>query len=255
MRNGIGQPLFELALQAAEERVFIRPAGHIRQLLLARILVALEMQRADLQALQIAQQLLVLVQIHAQLPGHLRLGRRVSQPRRENANRLLDGAALAAQLARAPVQGSETVQNRAPDTELGVAAELHLLGRIELGKGVHQTHHAGRNQVFDVHVLGKPLVNAAGQKTHDRQMLEQDPLLLAGQHLGGRDRGRIAVAWRPPRGPLLPRCGCRFNAHLNPPFLPNFFSAPSRPDATGSREESPRPRPRPNGVTPLRANA
>jgi hypothetical protein len=44
---------------------------------------------------------------------------------------------------------------------------------IELGEGVHQPHHAGRDQVLDVHMLGQPLVNAAGQKAHDGQMLEQ----------------------------------------------------------------------------------
>jgi hypothetical protein len=51
--------------------ILLGAAGHVGQLLLARILVALHVQGADLQALQIAQQLLVLLQAQPHLRGHL----------------------------------------------------------------------------------------------------------------------------------------------------------------------------------------
>ncbi len=47
MLNGVGKPVFELAPAVAEERVFLRIAGNIGQLFLARVLVALHVQRAD----------------------------------------------------------------------------------------------------------------------------------------------------------------------------------------------------------------
>ncbi len=47
---------------------------------------------------------------------------------------------------------------------------------------------------------GKPLVDAAGEKTHDRQMLEQHPLLLA---------GAVPAASRPADNRLPPRRGAR----------------------------------------------
>jgi len=75
--------------------------------------------------------------------------------------------------------------------------DRHLLVRVELGEGVHQPHNPGRDQVFNVHMLGQALVNAAGQKAHDGQMLQQHPLLLAGENRQRRRRGRIAVAHNP----------------------------------------------------------
>jgi hypothetical protein len=70
------------------------------------------------------------------------------------ANRLFDGAPFAPQLARAPVQRAQTVQDRTPNTELGIAAELDLLGGVEFGKGIHQANHARGEEVFDVDMLG-----------------------------------------------------------------------------------------------------
>jgi hypothetical protein len=147
-------------------------------------------QRSDLQALQIAEKLLVLVEREIHLPSDLSLMRRPSHAGSQDADRLLDRTALAAQLARAPVERAQAVENRPADAELRIAAELHLLLRIELGESVQQPDYARRHEVFDIDVLRQPLMNAPGQEAHDRQMFEQDSFLL-GSHPGIAARRRI----------------------------------------------------------------
>ncbi len=56
------KPLLQFAAQTAKERILIGPSRDVGQLLFARILVALHMQGTDLEALQIAQQLLVFLE-------------------------------------------------------------------------------------------------------------------------------------------------------------------------------------------------
>ena len=204
-----------LASQAAKERILVGAARDIGQLLLARILVALHVQGADLKTLQIAQQLLIVLEIEAHLGGHLMLARRVPKARRQNPDRLFDCTALAAELARAPVEGPQTVKNRAPYAELRIAAELYFFGRVELGKGIEQSHHAGRDQVFDIDVLGQPLVNPAGEKANNRQVLEQHPLLFASQHTALRRRRRIRRhSGRTPDNLCIALTSCRLDSHL-----------------------------------------
>ena len=183
-----------------KERVLLGTAGHIGQLLLAGVLVALHVQGADLQALQVAQQLLVLVQFQRHLGGHLRLARRVAHAGHQHPDGLFDGAALPAQFARAPVHRSQAIQNCAPDAELRVGAKLHLLGWVELGEGIHQPHDPGRNHILDIHVLGEALVNAAGEKAHNGQVFQQHPLLLDGEGRGMPKR-RADTLIRPGRRP------------------------------------------------------
>ena len=224
--NRLGQPLFQLAPQAAKERVFLRTARHIGQLLIARVLIALQVQGANLQALQIAQQLLVFFQLQLHLHRHLSLVRRAAHPRRQHPDCLLHRPALAAQLPRTPVQRSQTVQNRAPDAKLRIAAELHLFGRVELGEGVHQPHHPGRNHILDIHMLGQTLVNAARQEANNGQVFEQHPLLLAGQHWKLHTAGRItARRSTAPRRPLAPHRIRRFRPH-SLPLLERFSRVP-----------------------------
>ena len=76
-------------------------------------------------------------QRHLQFGGDLLLDRRTTETLGEGANRLFDGAALAAQLARTPVQGAQRIEDGATDAELGIALELDLLGVIELRKRIH----------------------------------------------------------------------------------------------------------------------
>ena len=175
------------------------------------------MQRADLESLEIAQQLLVILETNAHLRSDLGLARRTAEAGRQHADGLFDSAPLAAQFARAPIEGAQTVEDRAPDTELRVAAKLHLLFGIEFGKGVHQPDHARRDQILDVDVLRQPLMDAAREKTHDRQVLEQHALLLRGQcrrHPGRRIAARRSGA---ARGFGVSRCSAPVDSHRHSP--------------------------------------
>src|SRR5208337_279063 len=122
-----GQPLLKFAAQALKERILLGAARHVGQLLLPRVFVALDMQRADLESLEIAQQLLVILETDAHLGGDLALARRTAPAGRQHTDGLFDRAALAAQLARAPIEGAQTGEDRAPDAELCVDAKRHLL--------------------------------------------------------------------------------------------------------------------------------
>ena len=69
------------------------------------------------------------------------------------------------------------------DPELRIALELHLLAVIELREGVDQPHHPGRDQVVQLHMLRQPLMDAARQIAHRRQMLQQQALALRRREL------------------------------------------------------------------------
>ncbi len=138
----------------------------------------------------------------------------MSQPTRQLPNGLFDRAALASQLARAPVQSSQAIENCSPDAKLRIAAKLYFLGWIEFDESVHQSHHSRRDQILDVHMLGQPFVNSSGQKPHNRQMFEQHPFLLVGEHRQLGSIGRIAAFLSAPaRRSLLFCCIRRFHTH------------------------------------------
>jgi len=115
---------------------------------------------------------LVFLQVQTHLRRNFSFARRASKPRRENADRFFGGSSFASQIARAPVERTQAVKDGAANAELRVAAELDFLPRIEFGEGVHQANDSGRNQIFNIHVLREPLVNAAGEKTYDRKMFQ-----------------------------------------------------------------------------------
>src|ERR1700757_3790815 len=131
------------------------------------------MEGTDLEPLQVAKQLLVLLQSEPHFRSDLSFTGRPSKPRRKRADGLFHCPALAPKLPWAPVECAQAVENRAPNPELRIAPELNFLGRVKLRKRIHQTHNTCRNEVFNVYVLRQSVVNAPGQKAHHRQMLQQ----------------------------------------------------------------------------------
>jgi len=47
---------------------------------------------------------------------------------------------------------------------------------VELLQRIHQPYHARVHQIFQLHMPGQALVNAAGNVTYLRQLLDQQPL-------------------------------------------------------------------------------
>src|SRR5579883_2780767 len=164
----------------------------------------LQMQRANLQPFQFAEQLMVITKLQTQLCSNLVFRRRSSQPCRQHADRLFDGPSLAAQIARAPVERPQTVKNGPAYTELSIAAKLHLLGWIKLLKRIQESKHPRTYQLFHFHMLRQPLMNTPCNVAHHRQVLQHNLLLLRSKPAS------IPPDMRPAARTFLPRFAFRF---------------------------------------------
>ena len=65
-------------------------------------------------------------------------------------------AAFAAQVPRSPVDLAQAVEHRAPNAELGVGAELHVLGAVKLIQSIDEAdHRLCTHQILEVQA-GQP---------------------------------------------------------------------------------------------------
>ena len=96
----------------------------------------------------------------------------------KNPDGRLYRSSLSPKIPGTPVQHAETVENGSANSELRVAAKLHFLAWVEFCKCIHETHYASGYQIFNLYVLRKLLMNPSGQKANDRQMLQEQFLLL-----------------------------------------------------------------------------
>src|SRR6202789_744492 len=92
-------------------------------------------------------------------------------------DRILYGATLAAKLAWAPIQDPQRVQDCAPNAELRVTLELHLLVVVELAERVNQTYDASRDEIVQLHMLRQTLMNTMGEIAHRGKVFEQKTLV------------------------------------------------------------------------------
>ena len=168
---------FHLGAQTKKQRRFFRVVRQIfTQVFFPPVARRLDPQTADLQSGNFSQQELQAAQINAQFGGQLGLAGIASQRRTQGVVSFLQPPGLAPQIARAPVHLPQTVQDRPPDTELGIGPELDMLAVIELLQRINQPQHAGMHQVFQGHVAGQAVVNPARDVTHLRQLFHQQTL-------------------------------------------------------------------------------
>src|SRR5579872_4013708 len=179
--NYPGQKVFHLRAQAAEKRrVFGSIWKVIAQVFFFSVPRRLDAQTSDLQAVQLAEQVLKILKSHAHLGGHLVLGGGTAQLEAQLAVRLLDLSRLAPQLARSPVHFAQAVEDGAADAKLGIGAELHVLGTVELVESIDESDHSRVHEIFEGHMARQPFVDAARKVADLRQLFEQDavPLFL-----------------------------------------------------------------------------
>jgi len=161
--DGLLKQVFRLRAEALEERCFLGlgwdAVGEIFFFAIAR---KLDLQAAEFEAVEFGEQGLQLAKVDTHPVGDFIFIRRASELAGKLGAGGFDEAAFATQVARAPVEFAETVKDSAPDAELGVRTELHVLGQIELVEGVDESEDAGIDQVFEGHVARQPIVNAAG---------------------------------------------------------------------------------------------
>ncbi len=76
----------------------------------------------------------------------------------------------AAQIPRGPVHITETVEDRAFDSVLGVCLKGHLLVAVVFRRGVEQAEHAAVNEIIQINVHGQVLVYSYCDRTNQREM-------------------------------------------------------------------------------------
>src|SRR6267378_1569321 len=91
---------------------------------------------------------------------------------------LLNLPGLAAQMARAPVQLTKTVQNGSANPEFRIGLELHVLAGVKFFHRIDQADHPGMDQIFERHLRRQSVMNSPGDVPDLRQMLEQQTLAL-----------------------------------------------------------------------------
>src|SRR5438067_638240 len=115
----------------------------------------------------------------------------------------LDLLGLFALLPGRPIQLAETVQDGAADLVFRVGLELDVLGWIEVVDGGDQPDHACRDQVVQAHALRQLVVNASGDQTNLRQILQNQAIPFGSRYALAHDIGagvtaaRVAAARRP----------------------------------------------------------
>ena len=57
---------------------------------------------------------------------------------------------------------------------LGIGVEQDVLAVIVLGHGVKQAHHAGVDQVVQIHMHRQAFMNPDGNRLHQRKVLEHN---------------------------------------------------------------------------------
>src|SRR6266576_196010 len=115
---------------------------------------------------------------------------------------LLNLAGLAAQMARAPVQLTKTVQDGSANPEFRVRLELHVLPRIKFLHRIDQDDHPGMDQIFERHLRRQSVMNSPGEVPYLRQMLEQQTLALlrVSDGLGHQSLRSVVIHRITPRG-------------------------------------------------------
>src|SRR5438552_19153482 len=102
---------------------------------------------------------------------------------------LLQPTRLAAQIARAPIQLPQTVENGSANTKLGITAELHMLGAVVLVQRINQSENASVHQILQRNVAGQAFVDEARDVTNMRELFNKNPISLLGILPGG-------ISWR-----------------------------------------------------------
>src|ERR1700674_1796518 len=91
---------------------------------------------------------------------------------------LLNLARFAAQMARTPVQLTQTVQNGSANMKFRIGLKLDVLTWIKFFNCVDQPDHPGMDQILERHLRRQAVVYSAGDVTDLRQMFEQQALAL-----------------------------------------------------------------------------
>src|ERR1700683_613192 len=136
------------------------------------------LQARNLQTTKLGDKLLEVLEAELHFRGDFDLIGLVAKFRLATQGRLLQAAALPSQSLRTPVQEPQAVQNGAPDTDLGIVLELHVLARIKFARSIDQTENPRVDQIFAKHVRWQTTVDAPGDVLNLRKIFEQENVAL-----------------------------------------------------------------------------
>ncbi len=136
-------------------------------------------QAAEFQAIEFREQGLELMEIEVHFAGEFTFRRNTAELGGEQAVGLLDQTAFAAEVAWSPIQFTQAIEDGAADPELGIRAELDVLGQIELTERVDEADDTRMNQIFQRDVTRKVLVDAAREVAHLGKLLHQHAFALS----------------------------------------------------------------------------
>src|SRR5260370_20745491 len=131
--NGLLKQVLHLRAEALEKRCFLGLGWEVvGEIFFSAVAGRLDVQAAEFETVEFGEQGLQFVKVDAHLTGDFIFVERASEPSGKLTVGGIDESALSPQLAPAPVEFAETVEDGAADAELGVRTELHVLGEIEL---------------------------------------------------------------------------------------------------------------------------
>jgi hypothetical protein len=77
---------------------------------------------------------------------------------------------------------------------LGVGVKCHVLGAVELGDSIEQTHDAGVDEIVQIHVNRQVFVNTNGDRLYERKVIENDLIAMFLRKLSPAERGHTGGA-------------------------------------------------------------
>ena len=159
------------------------------------LIVAGILQAGQIEAADLHQPLVILLQGDAQLGGDFLLRGRTLQALLRNGDGGFDLFRLTALLARRPVQTAQAIENRSADLVFGVRLQLDVVDGIEIVDRRDQAEHAVRNQVVEADAVRQTLLDPPGDQAHLGQVFQDETFPLIVGHFA---RHRIAIHMLPP---------------------------------------------------------
>src|SRR5713226_8547344 len=132
------------------------------------------LQARYIQAADLDQPSVVLLERDSEFPGDLVFGGRTLQLLLGGGDRLLNLFGLAAFLAGRPIQAAEAIQNRSANLVLRISLELDVMGRVEMVDGGNEPEHSRGHQVVQTDALRQPFLYPPRDETYLRQVLEDE---------------------------------------------------------------------------------
>jgi hypothetical protein len=149
LANGLFEEPAHFRAQRQVVRIFLVRRGTIlRGQFVAVGIVGVRLKASDIQAAQIAQQVMQALERYLKLRRDFRLGRVATEAAFAVENRLLEAARLATQRARTPIHLAKAIENGAAYAEFRVVLELYIFTGIVFAHRVHQAKDSGVDEIF-----------------------------------------------------------------------------------------------------------